>query len=235
MRSILRRLVLVFKVRLAALLSSAEDPRQVFELANQRQQELLDKVRQARARIARAKDQLEAKTAEARVKLLQLDEQARAAVTAGRDDVARFVLHRRVAGGDELDGLERQVTEIEHEERELTLVEQRLEAQIETFFARREVIAARYSTAEAHVEVREALGGVSDELAGLGTALERAEQTTDRMQARASALDHLAELGVLDDPGDRLEDDSAPVETGGSRSEVVEAKLASLKREASAG
>jgi hypothetical protein len=55
------------------------------------------------------------------------------------------------------------------------------------------------------------------------------------MQARASALDHLAELGVLDDPGDRLEDDSAPVETGGSRSEVVEAKLASLKREASAG
>ena len=104
-------------------------------------------------------------------------------------------------GGDELDRLERQVTEIEHEERELTLVEQRLEAQIETFFARREVIAARYSTAEAHVEVREALGGVSDELAGLGTALERAEQTTDRMQARASALDHLADLGVLDDPG----------------------------------
>jgi phage shock protein A len=185
--------------------------------------------------MARAKEQLEAKTAEARAKLLQLDGQARAAVTAGRDDVARFVLHRRVAGGDELDGLERQVTEIEQEEGELTLVEQRLEAQIETFFARREVIAARYSTAEAHVEVREALGGVSDELAGLGTALERAEQTTDRMQARASALDHLAGLGVLDDPGDPLEGDSAPVETGGTRSEVVEEKLASLKREASAG
>ena len=78
-------------------------------------------------------------------------------------------------------------------------------------------------------------GGVSDELAGLGTALERAEQTTDRMQARASALDHLADLGVLDDPGDRLEADSAQVETGESRSEVVEEKLASLKREASPG
>ena len=234
MRSILRRLVFVLKVWSAALLSSAEDPRQVFELASRRQQELLDKVRQARARIARAKDQLEAKTAEARVKLLQLDDQARVAVAAGSDDMARFVLHRRVVGGGELDRLERQVTEIEHEERELTLVEQRLEAQIETFFARREVIAARYSTAEAHVEVREALGGVSDELAWPG-ALERAEQATDRMQARASALDHLAELGVLDDPGDPLEDDSAPVETGESRSEVVEEKLASLKREASTG
>jgi len=55
------------------------------------------------------------------------------------------------------------------------------------------------------------------------------------MQARASALDHLADLGVLDDPGDRLEADSAQVETGESRSEVVEEKLASLKREASPG
>ena len=235
MRSILRRLTLVLKVWVAALLAPAEDPRQVFELASQRQQELLDKVRQARARIARAKEQLKAKTAEARVKLLRLDEQARAAVTAGRDDVARSVLHRRVVGGEELDRLERQVAETEREERELAIVEQRLEAQIETFFARREVIAARYSTAEAHVEVREALGGVSDELAGLGTALESAERRTDRMQARASALDHLADLGVLDAPGESTGDGPTFSEIGAPVSATVEVKLASLKREAGTG
>ena len=235
MRSILRRLTLILKVWLAALLASPEDPRQGFELASQRQQELLDKVRQARARIARAKGQLEARAAKARGKLLQIDEHARLAVAAGRDDVARSVIHRRIVGGDQLDKLERQIAEIEHEEHEVTLVEQRLEAHIEAFFAREELIAARYSTAEAQVQVREALGGVSDELAGLSTALERAERTTDRMQARASALDHLAGLGVLDAPGDAGGDGSEPLRIGGPRPETVEEKLASLKREAGMG
>ena len=66
----------------------------------------------------------------------------------------------------------------QQEERALELVEQRLAAQIEAFFARQEVLEARYTTAEAEVRVGEVMGGVSEELADLTRALERAEQTS---------------------------------------------------------
>ena len=233
MKSIFRRLILVLKVRLAALLATAEDPRQAVEVASQRQIELLGKVRQAQISMADSRDQLEAKRGEARLKLAELDEQARLAVANGRDDVARSVLHRRVVGGDELTKLELQIEETQREEQAIAQVENRLATMIETFAARQEVISARYSTAEAHVQVREALVGVSDELSGLGSALDQAERRTDRMQARASALDQLAELGVLEASDDNLEEVRMPTEADVPADAAVEERLASLKRAAS--
>jgi phage shock protein A len=102
-------------------------------------------------------------------------------------------------------------------------------AQIQAVAARQELLEAQYSTAEAHVQVHEALGGVSEELDGLGDALEQAEQRTDRMQARASALDRLVDAGVLDMP---VGDWPSLASTEDQTSEVVEERLAALKRQA---
>jgi phage shock protein A len=60
------------------------------------------------------------------------------------------------------------------------------------------VIKARYSAAEAQVRINEAMTGVSQDFADLTATLHRAEQTTEEMQARATAIDRLVQEGDLE-------------------------------------
>ena len=235
MNSILRRLVLIVKVWLNTLFASAEDPRQVFAAAYQRQRELLQKVRLAHAKVSASKGQLQAKTADAERKLPQLEEQARRALLAGREDSARFALQLRQVAADELHNLEEQVRAAQEEEQVLALVEQRLTAEIEAFFARQEVLAARYSTAaKPRSQINEALSGVSEEVSGLGQAMERAEQRTEDMQARVSALDQLIDMGILETPG-RAASELLQLKPGDDSSQAVEEKLEALRKELGEG
>ncbi|MCH7574976.1 MAG: PspA/IM30 family protein [Candidatus Marinimicrobia bacterium] len=229
MAGLLRRFSLLLKVWLKAIMAPAEDPRQ--SSTYERQRELLAKVQKALIDIAETKSRLETKTVEVRKKLPRLKKRALAALTDGREDLARLVLQRRQIAVVELQTLEEQVQEIEQEEQRLSLTEQRLATQIEAFYARLEVIMARYSAAEAQVRINEALSGVSEELADLGRALEVAEQKTDHMQARASAIDRLVEEGILEVPTAHT---SSDVERQLAQIDVaqdVEEQLAALKRQ----
>ncbi len=232
MRSILRRIRLILRSMAHALLASAEDPRQTFAVAHHRQQQMLEKVRQAQSKLRSAKQQLIAKSEAATDKLPQLEEQARQALVEGREDLARYALRLRLLVEEELETLGGQISQVDEEDRAMSLVEQRLMAQIQAVAARQELLEAQYSTAEAQVQVHEALGGVSEELDGLGDALEKAEQRTERMQARASALDRLVDAGVLDVPVEAGGDWPSLSATEDQTSEVVEERLAALKRRA---
>ena len=235
MSSILRRLILLVKVWARGLLASAEDPREVFAAAYQRQRELLENVLLAKARIATSRHQLEAKAAEARVKPQQLEEQARKAVAAGREDQARFAIQMRLVAVEQVEDLEEQILEMERQEQGLALVEQRLTTQIQAFFARQEVLAARYSTAEAQVRINEALTGVSEELTDLGLAIERTEQRTEDMQARISAIDQLVDLGILEMPGRSQPELPALAQATSETALAVEEQLAALRRQVKTG
>ena len=217
------------KVWLDKLLASAEDPREVFNFAHRRQLELLNQVRQAHARVTEANERIESKIVDAAERLPALEERAKSAITAGREDLARFALQLRQIAVDELAGLKDQADKLEQEGHTLELVEERLSAQIDAFFARQELLEARYTTAEAQVRINEALGGVSEELAGLGTALEEAEQSTEDMQARVSAIERLVELGVLEAPGG-AEAVLGELDVARDSTEVEE-RLAALKSE----
>ncbi len=231
MTALIRRLKLLIKVWLDALLSSAEDPREMFAVAHRRQRDLLDNVRRALATVRASREQLERNSEEAQGRLPQLEVRARQALVAGREDQARFALQLRQVVVEENRDLEAQIAQMEKEERDLSLVEHRLATQIETFFARQEALAARYSSASAQVRIREALGGVSEELAGLDSALERAEETTENMQARVSAIDQLVETGALGMPAYQLDGATHAQLTAGHLDGDVEEMLASLKLE----
>ena len=232
MRSILRRIRLILRASAHGLLASAEDPRQTFAVAHHRQQQMPEKVRQAQSRLRSAKQQLIAKSDAATDKLPELEEQARQALVEGREDLARYALRLRLLVEEELKTIGAQLSQLDEEDRAMSLVEQRLMAQIQAVAARQELLEAQYSTAEAHVQVHEALGGVSDELDGLGDALEQAEQRTEGMQARASALDRLVEAGVLEVPVGAGGDWPSLSSTEDQTSEVVDERLAALKRRA---
>ena len=231
MRAILRRIRLIIRVWLHSLLASAEDPRQVFALAQKRQVELLRKVREALATVTASGKQLERNMAEALEKLPQLEDRARRALEGGREDQARFALQLRQVVVEETRELEAQVRQLEEEQQALTLVEHRLTAEIDAFFARQDVLAARYSSVEAHLRIKEALTGVSEELAGLDAAIERAEETTENMQARVSAIDELVETGILEMPTGRTSSAMPSMPPGGAEDTAVEALLSKLKRD----
>jgi len=219
------------KVTFKALAAPADDPREMYGEGLDRQRTLLTKVQHALVDIAAAKSRLQAKTAEVRDKLPALQERAKRCLQAGQEDLARTALQQRQVAIVMLDALETQVRELEQEEQRLVVVEQCLSARVEAFFTRQVVIMARYSAAEAQVRINESLSGVSQELADLGAALEQAEQKTDHMQARASAIDQLVEMGALDMPvvssSDTVERELAQLDTA----KAVDDQLAALKKE----
>ncbi len=188
------------KKGMEVLLSPAEDPRQTHVSTFERQRGLLVKVQTALQEVATAKSRLEAKAAETRAKLPQLEELAVQALREEHEDLARLRLQRRQLAGIELQGLEKQLLEIEREEHRLSLTEQRLSSQLAAFYTRQELIAARYSAAEAQVHIGEALSGVSTELAELSQAMAQAERKSVQMQARAAAIDRLVDEGLLESP-----------------------------------
>ena len=191
------------RVWLRELFRPAEDPRQTFEYSYERQRSMLARVQAALKEIRKTEARLAKMAAELEAKLPLLQDQARLAVRQNRDDLARNALERRGAAEVEVSNVKVQLEEVELEERRLSLVESRLSSQIESFYARQEVIAARYSAAEAQVRIHEALSGLSRELADLGKSLEVTEERTTRMQAKAYAIDRLVEEGLLGNPAAR--------------------------------
>src|SRR5437763_1674075 len=125
----------------------------------------------------------------------QLDDQARRAVTAGRDDLARVAIERKWLALNEVEGLNKQIAEVEADKQRLAGQERTLQIRVEQFRTHREVVSARYTAAEAEVRLKESLAGVSGELAELSMAVGRAEEKADRLQARARAIDSLVDLG----------------------------------------
>ena len=129
----------------------------------------------------------------------KLDGQAREAMSAGREDLARAALERKQMITQETGSLDQQVSELESQQEKLTAAEQQLQAKIEQFRSKKEVIKAQYSAAEAQVQISEAATGVGDSMADVGMAMQRAIDKTDQMQARASAVEELQAAGTFDD------------------------------------
>ena len=131
--------------------------------------------------------------------VVKLDTQARQAVSQNREDLARMALERKTAIQAELQGLDTQVTQLEQQQEQLIENEKRLRAKIEAFRTKKEVIKAQYSAAEAQVMISEAASGVGEEMADLGLAMQRAEEKTEDMKARADAVGELESAGVFED------------------------------------
>jgi hypothetical protein len=109
---------------------------------------------------------------------------------------------------------------------------QRLEAKVEAFRTRKETIKATYTAAEAETHINEAVTGISEEMGDVGMAMQRAQDKTEQLQARAGALDELIASGALEDatlPAGR-DDIQAQLEAATAGSDVEE-ELARMKEQ----
>ena len=198
MSNLLRRYAGSLRKSFDSLLAPAVDPRQAFAGAYERQRELLGLARRALLDLATTRGQLEARarTIEAQLPLHQ--QQARLALAAGQEDLARVTLRRRLVAATELRALEQHVRELQHKEQTLALHEQRLAAQLEAFEARVKLIAASYNAAEAQVRIGDAFDGVSMEMSDLSSALAQVEQQAEHLQTRATGIEDTVEDALIE-------------------------------------
>ncbi len=193
------RMSTVIKAKVSDLLDRAEDPRQTMDYAYQKQLEHLQDVKRGIVEVVASRRRLELQAATLQANAGKLDEQARRALAAGREDLARLALQRKQTALMQIQGLDQQITDLEQQQGKLTEVEGRLSDKVEAFRTQKEVIKAQYSAAEAQVKIGESLTGLSEEMADVGMAVDRARDKTEALQARAGAIDELVAAGTLED------------------------------------
>ena len=193
------RMSTVIKSKISRMLDRAEDPGETLDYGYQKQVEMLQNVKKGIADVVTAKKRLQMQPQKLEQQVVKLDTQARQALSQGREDLARAALERKTVAQTELQSLDQQVKELESQQEQLTENEKKLRAKIEAFRTKKEVIKAQYSAAEAQVKISEAAHGVGEEMADVGLAIQRAEDKTETMRARASAVEELEKAGTFED------------------------------------
>ncbi len=225
------RMSTVVKAKINKILNKFEDPRETLDYSYEKQLELLQNVKRGVAEVVTAKKRLELQKVKLEQNVTKLDEQARSAVKAGREDLARIALERKGTSQAEIESLTKQIADISKEQEKLMATEKRLSAKVESFRSTKETIKAQYSAAEAQVKITESVSGISEEMSDVGLAVQRAQDKTENMKARASALDELVETGTLEDvTGGSKDDIERELSKIKSKSEVDE-QLEALKKE----
>nr|WP_239028827.1 PspA/IM30 family protein [Pseudonocardia acidicola] len=227
---------MLFRVKANNALDDAEDPREVLDYSYQRQNEMLAKVRRGLADVTTSRKRLELQAAQLQQSAERLQGQAAEAVRTGQDELAREALTRRAAALAQIRELQPQRDALKAEEDKLAVAQQRLQAKVEAFRTRKETIKATYTAAEAQTRISEAVAGISEEMGDVGLAMQRAEDRTEQMQARAQALNELLISGALDDaslPLGRRDDIQAALDAASGRGIDVDHELARLKASAS--
>jgi phage shock protein A len=231
------RMSTVVKAKISKLLDRAEDPSETLEYSYQKQIELLQNVKKGIADVVTSKKRLQLQEEKIQQSVVKLDTQARQALSAGNEDLARVALERKNVAQTELQSLDSQITQLEQQQEQMTASEQKLRTKIEQFRSKKEVVKAQYSAAEAQVRISEAATGVGDEMADVGLAMQRALDKTENMKARADAVQELEAAGTFEDLtalGSGDDDIDRQLKQLSSTSEV-DADLAKLKAELGTG
>jgi phage shock protein A len=233
--SVMKRVSLIFKSKANKALDRMEDPRETLDYSYQRQLEMLTQVRRGVADVATSRKRVELQMKSLQQNQNKLEGQAKQALGAGREDLAREALGRRAALDSQLSDLENQYHSLQADEEKLTVASQRLQAKVEAFRMQKETIKATYTAAEAQSKIGEAVSGISEEMGDVGMAVQRAQDKTAQMQARAGALDELMASGALDDVTGTPRDDIQAELDAMRGGQSIEVELQRLKGELGTG
>jgi phage shock protein A len=234
MAGLLSRTMTIIKAKYSRLLTRAENPTETLDYSYEQMLQQLQNVKRGVADVVTAKKRLELQTQQLEQNVVKLETQARQAVGANREDLARQALEKKAAVQQQLQGLDTQVQQLADQQEKLVASEQQLETRIESFRSQKEVIKAQYSAAEAQVRIGEAATGIGTGMADTGMAIQRAKDKTEQLQARAAAIDELTAAGSLEDftSGDtQLDRELAQI----SSTSQVDSELAKLKAEVGGG
>lgn len=190
----------------------------------------MNKLRRSIAEVVTAKTRLQMQKTKLVENIRTLDEESRRAIDQDREDLAKLALERKNANMLQLQNLDKQIVDMQTQQDKLEQTEKRLSTKVEEFRSKKEVIKAQYTAAEAQVRIKENLTGISEEMADVGVAMNKAEDKTEQMKAKAQALDEMIDSGVLTDYTSNKDDIEGELEKMTVKSSVDQ-ELAKLKAE----
>lgn len=230
-----QRFKLIFASKANKALDKAEDPRETLDYSYEKQLELLQKVRRGVADVATSRKRIELQIQNLAQQTDKLSAQAKTALAGGREDLAREALTRKSGLQTQIADLQVQLAQLQEQEEKLISASQQLQAKVDAFRTKKETIKATYSAAEAQTKINEAFAGISSELGDVGLAVQRAEDKTAQMQARAGAIDELVASGALEDVSSTGKDNlTIELERMASQSQVDD-ELARMRLELGSG
>ena len=215
-------------------LDAAEKPDEMLDLSYEQMLDHITKVRQALVTVAASRKRIELQEQQLQHSVDHLQDQAKAALALGRDDLAREALQRKATAQAQIDGMDPQHEQLNEEEAKLEQTLAALQQRVNQFRTQKETLKAEYAAASATSAVNESVAGISSTLGDSGAALQRAQDKIANMQARAGALDELLQSGVLEDVGGGTDDIQKELDEAGSSADV-DRELAALKTQIGPG
>lgn len=221
----------IFQARANSLANQMEDPKASLDYSLVRLEESYGQTSRALVDVTAARKRLEYQQIQMGAAAEKYEQQARDALSVGREDLAQLALARKqeaLARQGELDG---NLDSLDRQLNSLKTTQINLEQKISLFKTKKEELKAIYDASKAQIQVRETVLGLSSDLASVGSTIQRAEERIREMQSRADAIDLLVEEGVL---GDALQPEQDNVDRELkriARVQAVENDLARLKGE----
>jgi phage shock protein A len=209
-------------------LDAAENPNEMLDYSYEQMLDHITQVRRALVDITASKKQLELQEQQLQHSIDHLNDQAKAALAQGREDLAREALSRKATAQQQIDEMEPQHQQLNDEEQKMEQTLSTLQQRVNDFRSKKEVMKAQYTAASAMTSVNEEAAGISKSFGDSGAALQRAQDKIANMQARASATDELLQSGVLEDVGGDTDDIQKELDQAGANANV-DAELAALK------
>src|SRR5262249_50981729 len=112
----MKRVSTIFRAKANKALDKYEDPRETLEYSYEKQLELLQKVRRGVADVATSRKRVELQMNQLQQSTDKLDRQARDALAAGREDLAREALSRKAGVLSQVNDLRTQYESLQGEE-----------------------------------------------------------------------------------------------------------------------
>ncbi|MEI7746784.1 MAG: PspA/IM30 family protein, partial [Actinomycetota bacterium] len=152
MAGVIKRTMDLFRSKANKALDAAEDPRDTLDLGYKQMQDQVVELRRALADVATQRKRLELEAEKQQAQAAKLQDQAKAALDQGNEDLAREALTRRAAIAQHLSELESQhATVVEQEQRVAKSVEA-IEAKVQAMRAEKELLKSSYTAAEAEAK-----------------------------------------------------------------------------------
>lgn len=232
MSSFLQRFKAIFQAQANQVAEQMEDPRASLDYSLTRLEQNRRELARSLVEVSAARKQLEYQRDQLVVAQGRYEEQAITAVKVGQDDLARLALEHKQEAQSRQAELEANLANLGRQEESLKQTQVNLDRKIALFRSKKEELKAIYDSSQAQLRVNEALSGISEELADIGSTIQRAEARIQAMHSRADAIESLVAQGVLTDQLEPEKDDLDRQLERIGRNQAVEEELAQLKAEA---
>ncbi len=200
--SIFKHAAEILEGKVNHFLDNAEDPGESLDLSYEKMITNLQDTKRHLADVVTERVSLENQMAQAQKAADKADADARMALGANREDLARAELAQKQSELQKIASLKEAHDTVAAQAQKLTDYESKLQDRIEQFRTQKEVTKSEMTAAQAEVEAGESLTGIGQGMNDAGEAMRRAEDRTQKMESKATAMDGLMESGALNDPLD---------------------------------